>query len=77
MDEVRYESRVSVKFETTKYRVLSDEEHRSENTKDRIIIEKLYSENLTKKEIEAITKLKAKEHKDYIEQKYEEWELRI
>lgn len=76
MDEVRYESRVSVKFETTKYRVLSDDENRSQDTKNQIIIEKLYSENLTKKEIEAITKLKAKEHKDYIEQKYEDWELR-
>jgi Fic family protein len=64
---------ISVVFELTKYIVFSDEDYY--NSKNKIIAyEKLYSEHLSDNDIEEIVKLKANQHKEFIEKKYQFYE---
>lgn len=76
LGEARFESTISISFETTKYIVSSEDRHGPPSGRVPVVFEKLYSEFLSENEIEEIVKLKAKEHREYIEQKYEDWELR-
>jgi len=67
-------STVSIKFDLTKYTVFSNRDAFRKIDEQHIIYEKLYSEQLSEKEITELIKLKTKQHKDFIEQKYEEFQ---
>lgn len=63
-----YNSGIFLDFGKTNYKVKSDYVKKSDKT---LIIEKLYSEQIDEKEMEEIIKLKAKQHKNFIEKQLE------
>ena len=75
-DAFDFETNVFIKFEFTKFRVSSAGNHEFSNKPEEksIILEKLYSEKLNQDEIDQIVRLKSKQHKDFIEEKFLEFE---
>lgn len=81
--DFNYESEILITFGQTKYRVSSGinyemlRNNSSDAAKDVLIYEKLYSDRLSEEEITTLVKLKFNQHKNLIEQKYEERQSRI
>lgn len=80
LGDFNFESEILMKFEITKYRISSginyikSQRDLSEAAKDTIIYERLYSEQLSEDEIDKIVRLKAKQHKELIDGKFEEYQ---
>ncbi len=63
-----YSSNIYLYFGKTQYKIKSDYTKKSEKG---FLFKKLYSEKISKEEIQEIVKLKARQHKDFIEKKLE------
>lgn len=69
-------SSIIIKFDLTTYSVAASDASVHGRTEDLVLYERLYTEQLRAEEVVEMIKKKAKQHKEFINQKYENWELR-